>query len=96
MPAYLIAQIQIENPEVYQQYADGFRPIIRPYDGEILAVDNEGEVLEGEWAMPRTVILKFPSIEQAKAWYHSPEYQELVKFRHQASKGNVILIQGLQ
>ena len=96
MSAYLVAQIQIENPEVYQQYADGFRPTILPYEGEILAVDNEGEVLEGEWALPRTVILKFPSIEQAKNWYHSSAYQELVKFRHQASKGNVILVRGLQ
>ncbi len=96
MSAYLVAQIQIENPEVYQQYADGFRPTILPYEGEILAVDNEGDVLEGEWALPRTVILKFPSMQQAKAWYNSPGYQELVKLRHRASKGNVILVRGVQ
>ena len=95
MSAYLVAQIQVENPEVYQQYADGFRPTIQPYDGEVLAADNKGEVLEGKWVFPRTVILKFPSIDQAKAWYNSPEYKELVELRHQASKGNVILVRGL-
>ena len=66
MSAYMIAQIEITDPDEYQNYLAGFMPIFERYGGELLATSkNETVVIEGEWAYSGTVIMKFPSVEQA-------------------------------
>ena len=77
--AYVVAQIRIEDTEEYQIYVDGFLPSFERHGGELLATSrNSTEVMEGEWAYPRTVLLRFPSIEAAHSWYKDPEYVALV------------------
>ena len=83
MSAYMIAQIEITDPDEYQNYLAGFMPIFQRYGGELLATSkNETVVIEGEWAYPRTVIMKFPSVEQARKWYEDPDYKSLAEHRH--------------
>ena len=43
--------------------------------------------MEGDALPPRTVVLEFPSVEAAKAWYNSPEYQEIIGIRHANATG---------
>ena len=75
MSAYMIAQIKVNDPEEYAKYLAGFDPIFARYGGELLATSKfETQVIEGEWAYPRTVIMKFPSLEQARAWHDDPDY----------------------
>jgi uncharacterized protein (DUF1330 family) len=94
MAVYVIGTINIHDRATYTKYASGFREIFAPYGGKILSVDEAPKVLEGEWRCTRTVLLEFPTQEQALAWYHSPEYQELVRYRHAASAAQVVLVQG--
>ena len=61
---------------------------------KVLAVDHDYEVLEGEWSADHTVILEFPNKADLKAWYESPEYQELLTVRASASDANIVLIHG--
>ena len=68
MPAYVIGQLDIHDPEAYQAYLDGFMPSFERHGGQLLATSrSETEILEGSWALPRTVIMRFPSAEDAKA-----------------------------
>jgi len=60
----------------------------------VQSVDEAAQVLEGDWNYMRTVLLEFPSEEQATAWYHSPEYQSLAEHRVAASDANIVLIKG--
>ena len=95
MTAFVVAQIQIEDREEYQKYLDGFLPSFARHGGEILATTkNTTEVMEGEWAYPATVILKFPSVQAAHEWHSDPEYVELVVHRHRASKANLVIVEG--
>lgn len=95
MTVYLIAQIQIHDPERYSQYGDGFMDIFSSYAGKLLSVDESPNVLEGEWDFTRTVLLEFPSEQEARAWYDSPEYQALVQHRFAASDANITMVKAL-
>lgn len=96
MPAYMIGQIQIHDPEEYAKYLAGFMPIFERYGGEILATSkSETEVVEGEWAYPRTVIMKFPSIEKAHAWHADPDYKKLAEHRARSAHVNLALVDGV-
>ena len=59
-----------------------------------MAVDESPEVLEGHWPCSRTVLIRFPNADEAKRWYNSPDYRELVKHRHRASDANIVLVEG--
>jgi len=96
MSAYMVAQIEIHDPERYQAYLAGFLPIFERYGGELLATSkSETEVIEGEWATPRTVIMKFPSLDQAHRWHADPDYQALAEHRRQSARANLVLVEGI-
>lgn len=92
----MIAQIDVTDPEEYAKYLAGFLPIFERYGGQLLVTSRcETEVLEGVWSYPRTVVMKFPSSEEARAWYADPEYKALAAHRHRSAKANLILVEGL-
>ena len=94
MSVYLLAQIEIHDATEYQKYIDGFFPIFKKYNGEFLASDPDTEVIEGEWAYPRTAIMKFPNEEDARRWHDSPEYRELVQHRWNSARANLVMVRG--
>ena len=95
MTVYLVAQITIHDRAGYGEYEAGFMEIFSRYGGKLQAVEEAPEVLEGEWPCTRTVLIGFPSRDDALAWYRSEEYQALAKHRFAASQGNLVLINGL-
>ena len=95
MSVYYIAQIDIHDSDEYQNYLNGFFTIFEKYNGKFLAGNPETEVIEGEWAYPRTALMKFENEEDARAWYSSAEYQALSKHRHAAASANLVLIRGI-
>jgi len=94
MSVYLVAQIDIHNRAGYAHYEAGFMQVFSQYDGQMLAVDESPQTLEGEWPYTRTVLIEFPSAAQADAWYRSAEYQQLAAHRYAASVANLVRLQG--
>ncbi len=94
MSAYIIVQVEVTDPEAYKTYAAQVPPILEKYGGEFLVRGGDMEILEGDWAYPRCVVLKFPDMERAKAWYASAEYEAPKALRQSASKGNMIVVEG--
>ena len=96
MPAYVLAQLDVHDPEAYKSYVEGFMPSFRRHGGELLAASRaETEILEGSWAMPGTVVMRFPSLEDARAWFNDPEYREVAKIRHRTASTNLVMIDGI-
>jgi uncharacterized protein (DUF1330 family) len=95
MPAYVIAQIDIHDPKAYERYRDEVPATIAQYGGRYLARGGAVKALTGDLQAPRLVILEFPSMEQAQAWWDSPEYTAVRKIRESASHGTIVLVQGL-
>ena len=96
MSVYVIARIDIHDRARYGEYEAGFMDIFSQYAGQVLGVDEAPQVLEGNWACTRTVLIEFPTREDMLAWYHSDAYQDLVQHRFAASTADIALIQGLE
>jgi len=94
MTHYIVARIAIHDRERYSQYEAGFMPIFDKYGGQVLAVTDAPEVLEGPADNRRLVILAFPDRESALNWAGSPEYQEIARHRLAASEGAVVMAPG--
>ena len=74
MPAYIIVNIDIHDPDGYEGYKQLAGPTVGLYNGKYLARGGQAGVIEGSFEPKRVVILEFPDISQAKAWWNSPEY----------------------
>lgn len=95
MAAYVIADIDITDPTAYEEYRQKVPATIARYGGRYLARGGRVEPLEGGWSPKRIAMLEFPSLEEALTWYRSPEYQPLVKIRQKASRGRLLVVEGL-
>jgi uncharacterized protein (DUF1330 family) len=91
MFVYVIAQGKIENRGMLDQYAEKVMSTIEFHQGRVVAFDEEPKVVEGTIEHPRTVILEFPSMAAFRAWYDSPEYQEILPLRLKSVRGTLIV-----
>ena len=94
MPAYVIVDIEVQNPSVYERYKELAPPSIAKHGGRYLARGGATDVLEGSWQPKRLVILEFPSIAKAKAWWASSDYAEGKKLRQSCAKSAMVVVEG--
>jgi uncharacterized protein (DUF1330 family) len=95
MSRYFVAQIRIHDYREYEKYLERFDDIFSSYKGEYLAIDESPVLLEGEWNYTKSVIIKFNSKKDFEDWYYSDDYQEILKYRLNASKSDTILVEGI-
>jgi uncharacterized protein (DUF1330 family) len=95
MPAYLVVDITVKDAATYEEYKRLAPPSIKQYGGRYIARGGETDVLEGDWRPTRLVILEFPSVEQARAWWASPEYAEAKAMRQRSAATDMVLLAGL-
>jgi uncharacterized protein (DUF1330 family) len=95
MPAYVLAHIDVTDPERYQEYIRMSPESIALYGGRFLARGSKPDILEGTWVPGRLVILEFPSVDQARRWWESPEYAPAKALRQRSSTGDLVLIPGV-
>lgn len=94
MAAYLIAEVEITDPERYKDYQAVTPGTVEKYGGRFVVRGGNPLSIEGGWDPERIVVVEFADIEAAKAWYNSPEYQAVLGIRHEASNGRVIMVEG--
>ena len=97
MPAaYLIVDMKISDPEQYKQYMTAAPAAVAAYGGEYVVRGGPFEVMEGQWQPARIALLKFPSLEQAKAFYNSETYKSVRSKRAGATEFfNAVLVEGV-
>jgi len=95
VPAYVIADLEILDTVGFEEYRQKVPATIAAHGGRYLARGGATDVLEGCWIPARCVILEFPSLAQAKAWWESPEYQPLRSLRERTARTNVVVTDGL-
>jgi uncharacterized protein (DUF1330 family) len=93
--AYVIAEIEITKPEGYREYTTMVPATVEQYGGRFLVRGGKSQVLEGDWAERRRVVIEFPSMDAARKWWDSPEYEPLREIRQRTSRGNLIVTTGL-
>jgi len=95
MPAYILAEIEITNPEGYKEYTKAVPATIEKYGGRFIHRGGPTAVLEGEWPDRRRVLIEFPSPDAARKWWDSSEYAKPKEMRRANSKGRLLLLEGV-
>jgi uncharacterized protein (DUF1330 family) len=95
MKAYIIVDVSITDPVLYEEYKKLTPSSLLPYGGKFVVRGGKTETLEGEWVPGRFVILEFPSVEKARAWYNSGDYSEARLLRQRAAHTQMIMAEGL-
>jgi uncharacterized protein (DUF1330 family) len=95
MAAYVVVEIEVKDPVRYERYKELAPPAIAQYGGRYLARGGKTETLEGSWSPKRLVILEFPSMDRARAWWSSKEYAEAKKLRHECATSEMVVVEGV-
>ncbi|REG92728.1 DUF1330 domain-containing protein [Algoriphagus antarcticus] len=93
MPAFVIIEVDITDPEKYNAYKELTPATVSAYGGKFILRGNPVTVLEGDWNHERLVMLKFPTKEKAEAWYNSEGYQHAKSVRAGAAIAKFLLIE---
>lgn len=94
MPAYIIVEIEIHDPEAYKEYKKLTPASLEAFDGKFIVRGGNAESLEGDWNPHRMVVLEFPSVEKAKAWWASEEYAPAKTIREAAATTKMLVVDG--
>ena len=95
MTAYVIAEIEVENAEGYEEYIPRANASLAKHGGRFLTRGGRTGVFEGQWS-DRIVILEFDSLDAARAWYYSDDYQAAAAIRQRNSRGRMIAVEGAE
>jgi len=95
MAAYIIVDVDIQDPDRYAEYVRSVPPTIAAFGGRFLVRGGRAENLEGGWQPKRIVVLEFDSFERAKAWWASAQYAAPKRLRQSASVTGMIVVEGV-
>jgi uncharacterized protein (DUF1330 family) len=93
--AYILANVRVTNPQQYEEYKKFSTLAMQAHGAEVCVRGGATEVLEGDWTPDRVVLLKFPSMEKAKAFYASQEYKRAIEARQGAAIMRMVAIEGV-
>jgi uncharacterized protein (DUF1330 family) len=94
MSGYIVVQIAIHDPTTYKRYMELAPASIAEYGGRYVVRGGPSEILEGSWQPERLVVLEFPTVDQARAWWDSPEYAPAKALRQRCAETEMLLIAG--
>jgi uncharacterized protein (DUF1330 family) len=93
--AYIIASVTVTNPEQYEQYKKLSSIAMQAHGAKVCVRGGAVQVLEGDWSPSRLVMLEFPSMQQAQAFYDSVEYQAAKEARRGAAVMQMLAVEGI-
>lgn len=94
-PGYVIAQINVTDPDRYPDYVKMVGPTVEKFGGEFIVRGGRSESYEGTPPGDRNVVIRFPSYQAAHDWYHSADYKEAKALRQSASTSVQTIVEGI-
>jgi uncharacterized protein (DUF1330 family) len=95
MTAYIVASIDVHDPEQYEAYKSAVIASITAYGGKYLVRGGKILRLEGDWNPKRFVVVEFPSAAQAKAWWESTDYAGPKRLRQSSAETDMFIVEGV-
>jgi uncharacterized protein (DUF1330 family) len=93
--AFVVVQIVVNDWDGYRQYGSApHQEIFDKFGAKVVGIDEDVDVVEGNWPFTRTVLIEFPSKERARDWYASDHYQAVVGLRHGSATSNLVIVAG--
>ena len=94
MAAYIVVRVDVRDWEAYREYMRHTPRVIRKFGGRFIARGGETVTLEGPEETLRVVLIEFPSLDQAKAFYNSPEYVRTKRLREGGGEAQFVALEG--
>lgn len=94
MAAYVVVQVEVKDPVRYENYKKLVPASLAKFGGRFLVRGGTVTTIEGDWAPKRFVVVEFPDVERAKAWWASEEYAEAKALRQATSSTQMIIVEG--
>jgi uncharacterized protein (DUF1330 family) len=95
MPAYVIADVTVTDAALMDEYRKLVPATLAAYGGKFVVRGGATHKAEGDWSPSRLVVLEFPTMEQARRWYDSPEYRDPKAMRIKAGRTNLLFVEGV-
>ena len=95
MPAYVVVEIEITDPETYARYVQQVQPSLDAHGGRFVVRGGQAETLEGDWTPKRLAVLEFESVEKANQFYHSADYKPVRQMRIDATNSKLLIVEGI-
>lgn len=96
MPAYIVVEVNVHNPAEYENYKKLTPGSLKNYQGKFIVRGGKTETLEGDWNPQRFVMLEFPTVTLAKAWWASKEYAPAKALRQRTASSKMIVVEGFE
>lgn len=96
MAAYIIVEVTIHNPVEYEEYKTLTPLSLKNYQGKFIVRGAKTESLEGDWHPQRMVVLEFPTLALAKAWWACEEYAPAKALRQRNAYTKMIVVEGYE
>ena len=94
---YIVAEVKSDRPDALVRYREASSAAVKQYGGRFIVRGGASEILEGKWSPPqRMIVVEFDSVDQAKRFYHSPEYQAAKNLREGVAEMNMLVISGVE
>jgi uncharacterized protein (DUF1330 family) len=94
MAGYIIAEVEVTDPDTYATYRAQTPGVIERYGGRFIVRGGNAELLEGDREPARIVVIEFPDVAAARRFYDSPDYQAIIGIRQRAATSRLILVEG--
>ena len=94
MAAYLLIRVAVHDPVQYEEYKLRTPAVVGAFGGEFIVRGGLADVVEGEPDDRRVVVVRFPTIEQARAFLNSPEYAAVKAYRIGAADMEIVVVEG--
>ncbi|HWE98198.1 MAG TPA: DUF1330 domain-containing protein [Caulobacteraceae bacterium] len=95
MAAYLIGEFEVTDPALHEDYRRDVPAVIAAHGGRYLVRGGAAELVEGEGEPQRLVILEFPNLAAARAFFDGDAYAPLRALRQRASRGRIVIVDGV-
>ena len=95
MAAYVVVQVDVKDPGRYEGYKKMVPPSLEKFGGRFVVRGGQVHPMEGTWNPKRFVLVEFPSVAQAKAWWASPEYAAAKALRQATAESQLIIVEGV-
>ncbi len=94
MAGYIIAEVEVTDPDTYATYRAQTPGVIERYGGRFIVRGGNAELLEGDREPARIVVIEFPDVAAARRFYDLPDYQAIIGIRQRAATSRLILVEG--
>jgi uncharacterized protein (DUF1330 family) len=95
MPAYMIVNLEVNDPVIFKEYTTLAGPLVAKHGGEFLVRGGKLTVHEGDLKPGRVVVVRFPDAAAAQAFYDDPDYKPLIPLRQRAAKTDLFMVEGV-